>query len=443
MPHLVEKYYDGDLEKAVAKALNDVEGSYAVIVLMAGEPRLVVARKDSPLIIGVGDRENFIGSDVPAVLDYTGRVIYLEDGDVGVITKEGVNVSNGGKKVKREEQRILWSVEEAQKSGYEHFMLKEIHEQPRVIRNTLGEYSRTAEDIEGLLAMRDSGIESMLMIACGTSYHAAMIGKYVIEELLRIPVRVELASEFNYYSNVLARMVAIAITQSGETADTLKAMKKLKEVGCRVVAVTNVVGSTASRIGDQTIYTRAGPEMSVAATKSFVAQLIALYWLTLNDNRIDLVERENLISQMRQLPGAIQQVLDNEEAIAACARKLAGSESVFYVGRGVNYPMALEGALKLKEISYIHAEGYAAGELKHGPFALLGSNAPVVAIVSDDGTRDALLANIREIKARKSPVIALSVEDDADVLGPQKEIRATVVKPPFKEDRRRIDVSKI
>jgi glucosamine--fructose-6-phosphate aminotransferase (isomerizing) len=255
----------------------------------------------------------------------------------------------------------------------------------------------------------------MLIVACGTSYYAALIGKYVMEELLRVPVMAELASEFNYYSDTLARNMAIAITQSGETADTLKAMKRLKQSGCRVVAVTNAVGSTASRIADHTIYTRAGPEISVAATKSFVAQLMVIYWLALSYSRADDRRRANLLLGLRQLPSKVQQVLDDEAVIIDYARYLAKYENAFFIGRGINYPVALEGALKLKEISYIHAEGYAAGELKHGPFALLGVDTPVIAVVTRDSNYEAVLTNIKAIKARGSPLLALTEEDD-DVL---------------------------
>ena len=422
IPHLIEKYYNGSLEKAVETALRDVEGSYAIIVLVAGEPKLVAARKDAPLIIGIGDRENFISSDVPAILDYTGRVVHLEDGDIGVIAKNDIKIKRNGTEIVREEHKILWNVEEAQKAGYEHFLLKEIHEQPRVIRNTLGEYTRATESMvnlesigDTLASIRDTGAESMLILAAGTSYYAALIGKYVVEELIRIPVRVELASEFNYYSHTLAGTNAIAITQSGETADVTKAMKRLREEGSRVVAITNVVGSTASRIANQTIYTQAGPEISVAATKSFVAQLIVLYWLAMSYSKADARRLASLLMELRQLPSKVQQVLDDEAKIIEYAKYLSNYENVFFVGRGVNYPVALEGALKLKEVSYIHAEGYAAGEMKHGPFALLGTNTPVIAIVAKDNTYEAMLTNIKEIKARKSPLIALAEEGDEDI----------------------------
>ena len=414
IPHLIEKYYHGNLEEAVAAALRDVEGSYAITVLAAGESKLVAARQDCPLIIGIGDRENFIASDVPAILDYTNRVIYLEDGDIGVVTADKIKITRDGTEVSRQEDKALWSVADAQKAGYEHFMLKEIHEQPKVIRDTLIGWVSVAESAVDLAAMR-GGVESVLILACGTSYHAALIGKYIIEELLSIPVRVEIASEFNYYGQTLARTLAIVITQSGETADTLKAMKKLKAVGCKVLAITNVIGSSASRIADYTLYTRAGPEVSVAATKSFIAQLMVLYWLVISYSRVEARRLADLIMKLRQLPEKVQQVLDSEDKIKEYASYLTKYASVFFIGRGINFPVALEGALKLKEISYIHAEGYAAGELKHGPFALLGEDTPIIAVVARDSTYQAMLSSIREVKARGSPVIVLAEEGDEAV----------------------------
>jgi glucosamine--fructose-6-phosphate aminotransferase (isomerizing) len=410
LPHLIEKYYNGNFTDAVEMALRDIEGAYTMIALMEGESRLVAARKDSPLIIGIGDRENFIASDVPALLDYTSRVVYLEDGDIAVVTADSVTLKNDNTDIVREEHKILWSVEDAQKGGYEHFMLKEIHEQPKVIRDTLMEYISSGEPIADLAG--GGGLEDMLILASGTSYHAAMVGKYIIEELVNVPVRVELASEYIYSGQASARNKAIVITQSGETLDALKAIKRLKEVGCRVITITNVVGSTASRVSDQTIYTRAGPEISVAATKTFIAQLITLYWMSIPYARVDSRRLDDLVLGLRQLPVKVQQVLDNEEVIAEYARQLAKYENAFYIGRGINYPIALEGALKLKEISYIHAEGYASGELKHGPYALLGDQAAVVAVVAQDNTYEAITTSIKEIKARKSPVLAVVREGD-------------------------------
>jgi glucosamine--fructose-6-phosphate aminotransferase (isomerizing) len=256
----------------------------------------------------------------------------------------------------------------------------------------------------------------MLILAAGTSYYAALIGKYIIEELVGVPVRVEIASEFSYYGQTLARTLAIVITQSGETADTLKAIKRLRGMGCRVIAITNVVGSSASRIADQTLYTKAGPEISVAATKSFSAQLMVLYWLAMGYSRADSRRLTSMLVGLRQLPSKVQRILDNADIILQCARYLAKYENVFFIGRGINFPVAMEGALKLKEISYIHAEGYAAGELKHGPFALLGEQAPVIAIVAKDNTYDVMLTNIKEINARKSPLIALAEEGDEAIM---------------------------
>ncbi len=414
IPHLIEKYYHGNLEEAVAAALRDVEGSYAITVLAAGESKLVAARQDCPLIIGIGDRENFIASDVPAILDYTNRVIYLEDGDIGVVTADKIKITRDGTEVSRQEDKALWSVADAQKAGYEHFMLKEIHEQPKVIRDTLIGWVSMAESAVDLAAMR-GGVESVLILACGTSYHAVLIGKYIIEELLSIPVRVEIASEFNYYGQTLAKTLAIVITQSGETADTLKAMKKLKAVGCRILAITNVIGSSASRIADYTLYTRAGPEVSVAATKSFIAQLMVLYWLVISYSKVEARRLADLIMKLRQLPEKVQQVLDNEDKIKEYASYLSKYAGVFFIGRGINFPVAWEGALKIKEISYIHAEGYAAGELKHGPFALLGEDTPIIAVVARDSTYEAMLSSIREVKARGSPVIVLTEEGDEAV----------------------------
>jgi len=416
IPHLIEKYYDGDFEKAVEMALREIEGAYTMIALMAGESRLIAARKDSPLIIGIGDRENYIASDVTALLDYTSRVIYLEDGDIAVVTAQDVTIKQNNTEVARDVHKVTWSVEDAQKGGYEYFFLKEIHEQPKVIRDTLAEYLSAAEPAAGLGGYGGS-LEDMLILACGTSYYASLVGKYIIESLVNVPVRVEIADEFIYSGQASATNKAIVITQSGETLDVLKAVKRLKEKGSQVIAITNVVGSSVSRLADKTVYTRAGPEISVASTKSYIAQIIALYWLALPFARVDAARLDDLMLELRQLPTKVQQVLDGEAEIAAIAKKLAGYENVFYIGKGINYPVALEGALKLKEISYIHAEGYAAGELKHGPFALLGNKTPVVAIVAQDNTYEPTVTTIKEIKARHSPVIALVSEDDEVMTG--------------------------
>jgi glucosamine--fructose-6-phosphate aminotransferase (isomerizing) len=412
IPHLIEKFYQGDFIKAVEMAVSKLEGAYTMIAMMAGEPALVAARKDSPLIVGIGDRENYIASDVPALLDYTSRVIYLEDGDIAVVSANDVKVKQNGKAIDREVHKVTWSMEDAQKGGYEHFMLKEIHEEPKVIRDTLTDYISAAAPAADLAMTGSDRLEGIIILACGTSYHAGLVGKYIIEGLLNVPVRAEHADEFSLAGQALPGNQAIVITQSGETLDVLKAIKRLRTKGSRVIAITNVVGSSVTRAADKVVYIRAGPEISVASTKAFIAQLIALYWLALPYAGVDAARLDALMLELRQLPVKVQQVLDNEAEIASFAKKLAPFENIFYIGKGINYPVALEGALKLKEISYIHAEGYAAGELKHGPFALLGEKTPVVAVVTQDSTYEPVVTSIKEIKARRSPVIALAVEDD-------------------------------
>ncbi|MFC1847932.1 glutamine--fructose-6-phosphate transaminase (isomerizing) [Chloroflexota bacterium] len=416
IPHLIEKYFEGNLEQAVARALVDITGSYALIAIHSGSGDLVLSRKDSPLIVGIGDGEYFVASDAPAVLDYTDRVMYLEDGDLAAITRTGISVTQNGERVERTEDRIPWTVEEAQKAGYEHFMIKEIHEQPKVIRNTFAGHISSLE-LEVLLDIRSKETEydNILILACGTSYHAALIGKNVIQRLTRMPVSVDIASEFNYSDTVLGNTLVMVITQSGETADCMKALKKAKELGCRTLVITNVVGSSAARIADDVLYIKAGPEISVAATKSFVAQLIMMYLFALSRSSIDVRSRTNLITELRQLPNKVLEILDREGDIAEQGKYLAGYENAFFIARGISFPVALEGALKVKEIAYIHAEGYPAGELKHGPFALLTPETPVIAIATRDNTYETLLANIKEIKARESPVIAIAEDGDEEI----------------------------
>ncbi len=415
IPHLIEKYYEGNLEEAVSRAIVDITGTYAFIAIHADSKELVIAREESPLIVGIGDKENLVASDVPAVLDYTDRVVYVEDGDIGVITKNNVKFTRNGKKVKRAEHRVPWSTEEAQKAGYDHFMIKEIHEQPRVIRSTFAGYISALEPEIDLGIRRDLDFDNILLLACGTSYHAALVGKHVIERLAQIPVRVDIASEFNYSDTVLGKTWVVVITQSGETADSMRALKKAKELGCRTLVITNVVGSSATRIADDVLYIKAGPEISVAATKSFIAQLIMLYLLAMARASVDVRSRGSLLAELRQLPNKVREILNREGEIAQRGKYLAEHENVFFVARGINFPVALEGALKMKEIAYIHAEGYAAGELKHGPFALLTPDTPVIAITAGDNTYETLLANIKEIKARESPVIAVAEEGDDEI----------------------------
>jgi len=435
IPHLIEKYYRGDLEGAVARALTDVRGTYAIIVLAAGHKKLVAARRESPLIIGVGDRENFVASDVAAVLDYTNRVIYLEDGDIALVSEGDISITSRESErgipdyrpVQREEQVIPWSVEEVQKGGYEHFMLKEIHEQPKAIENTLSGHISLIERAVRLDIRKEEGLEDIVLVACGTSCHAALIAEYVIGKLCHLPVRVKAASEFNCHEMALEKTWVWGISQSGETLDTLRAIKKARMLGCPTLAITNVPGSSITRIAEQVFYTRSGPEIGVAATKTFLTQLVALYLLAFSFASLDIMTCEGLIEGFRLLPSKVHQVLDDAGQIIPHARHLSRYDNAFFIGRGLSYPVAMEGALKLKEISYIHAEAYAGGELKHGPFALLGPSTPVVAIATRDDTYEAMLTSIKEIKARGPQVIALAGEDDEDI---EQFVDAVIRIPP-------------
>ena len=413
--HLIEKYYQNNLQEAVSRALKDVVGTYAIVVLAEGNQELIAARKDSPLILGVGDKENFVASDVAAILDCTDRVIYLEDGDISVVSEKDIAITNNDHQVEREIQIVPWTVEEAQKAGYEHFMLKEIHEQPRAIENTLKGRISLIEPMARLGLHKTGKLEDMVLLACGTSYHAALIGEYVIGKLCQIPVRVKIASEFNHYDMALDKTWVLGISQSGETADTLQALKKAKAQGYFTLAITNVHGSSITRLADQMFYTQSGPEIGVAATKTFITQLVSLYLLALSYAPLDVKAYESLVEEFRQLPSKIQQVLDNESEIADHAKELSRYDNAFYIGRGIGYPVAMEGALKLKEISYIHAEAYPAGEIKHGPFALLRSNTPVIAVATRDDTYESMLTNIKEIKARGPQVIAIAEEGDEEI----------------------------
>ena len=415
--HLIESLYDGNLEKAVRAALKKVRGSYALVVVDKDENKIVGARKESPMVVGVGQKANYIASDVPALLQYTNRVIYLDDGELVVIEPNSVKVMNfDGKPIKKEEHRIEWTIEAAEKGGYAHFMLKEIHEQPKAILDTLiGRIPDMNLGLENL--SRD--ISKVALIACGTAYHAAMVGKYLIERLANLPSSAHIASEFRFSPSVDPGTLAIVISQSGETLDSLMALREAKRLGCRTLAVCNVTGSTLTREADFTFMTRAGPEIGVAASKTFSTQLVALLLIATQlgreRGRLDPEEIRHLITEMRQLPRQVQSVLDNSGAIKLTAEWISSAKDVFFIGRNLNYPIALEGALKLKEISYIHAEGYPAGELKHGPIALFTKETPVIACAVRDVTYDKILGNIRESSARGTPVIAIGFEGDSDL----------------------------
>jgi len=414
--HLVEKHYDGDLEAAVRETVKLLEGSFAVVAIHQGEERIVAARKDSPLIVGIGDGEHIVASDIPAVLDYTDKVIYVKDGEMVVAERGCVRISTfDGEPVSREPDTISWTVEDAEKGGFEHFMLKEIFEQPAAIHaSILGRIT----DLELGTGGRAS-FNSIKLVACGTSYHASLVGKYVLEELVRVPTSVEMASEYRYSSPARDRPLVVVVTQSGETTDTIAAAREARHRGCRTIAITNVVGSSITREVDSVIYTRAGLEIGVAATKTFTTQIIALYLLALKlgaDRRTLRYERiEELRRELRGMPRQVQNVLDKHREIKALADMFEGVHSAFFIGRNINYPIALEGALKLKEISYIHAEGYPAGELKHGPLALLTEQVPTVAIAILDHTYEKMVGNIGEVSARGSPVLAVGFESDRDL----------------------------
>ncbi|HHX77221.1 MAG TPA: glutamine--fructose-6-phosphate transaminase (isomerizing) [Firmicutes bacterium] len=427
LAHLLEVCFEGDLLQALMRVLEKIKGSYALVVLSPRQPEvLACARKDSPLVIGCGTGENFIASDIPAILDYTDRVIILEDGEMALVSQEEVRVFGpGGEEKAKKEQKVTWSVQVAEKGGYPHFMLKEIHEQPQAIRDTLR--GRIDENLQVVLPELDDcrtelkEIDKIFIIACGTAYHAGLVGKYWLEKLSGVPVEVELASEFRYFQPLLTgKNLALVISQSGETADTLAALRLIKEKGCRVVAVTNVVGSTVAREADNVIFTWAGPEIAVASTKAYITQLAVLYLfsLYLAGIRETLPQREleNLTASLRDCPNTVASLLAEakEKAIEQVAEELAGATSAFYLGRGPDYAVAMEGALKLKEVSYIHAEAYAAGELKHGPVALVTEGVPVVALGTQDHVFDKNLSNIKEVKARQGSVLAVVFEDRAD-----------------------------
>ncbi len=424
--HLIDDVYKkGNLEDAVVSALKKIEGSYAIAVVCEDEPgKLVGARKESPLLIGVGDNENFLASDIPAFLKYTNRVIYLDEDEICVLTKNSIKVFDKKKKeIKKKEEMITWDVKDAEKSGFPHFMLKEIYDQPdtvhQALRGRISEIENSIEFPDRVEKLLNNNLGSIQIVACGTSFYAGLVGKYLIENLTNIPVFVELASEYRYFGTRNESSLVIAITQSGETADTLAALREAKNSGCRTLVVTNVIGSTATRIADGYLLQQSGPEIGVAATKTFTSQIVTLSLIALKisllKNKLGSDELYNYIFHLKELPRKIQQVLDRSDEIEKIAKHLKDAQSVFFIGRGINYPLSLEGALKLKEISYVHAEGFAAGELKHGPFALLTKHTPVIAIVTKDSTYYKMLANIGEVKARGPKVIAIAEDKDTEI----------------------------
>lgn len=423
VPNLIDYYYDGDLFEAVVKATKKIEGSYALGVVCGSEPdKLVAVRKDSPLIVGIGENEYFIASDIPAVINKTRDIYLLEDKEFVVITKSGVEIRDAkGNKIDKEIYKVTWNQDAAEKGGFDSFMMKEIHEQPKAIKETMlskismehgivfDDFKLTKEELEA--------IDRIYIVACGTAYHAGLMGKVVIEKHAKIPVEVDIASEFRYRDPLITnKSLIISVSQSGETADTLAVLRAAKKVGARTLAVTNVVGSTISREADNVIYTMAGPEIAVASTKAYTTQVVIMYAIglyfgelrgTLDKNIEDLI-KEGLL----QIPDKVEELLSKKEEIEKVAKLLKDEKDVFFLGRGIDYALALEGSLKLKEVSYIHSEAYAGGELKHGTIALIEPGTKVIALLTQEKLREKMVSNVVEVKARGAYVIGLAYEGD-------------------------------
>jgi glucosamine--fructose-6-phosphate aminotransferase (isomerizing) len=421
--HLVEEERrDDGLAAAVRRALTRIRGLFALVLISADDPgTIVAARLGPPVVIGVGEGEMFVASDIPAILAHTRDVIFLDDGEMAEVTAAGVSLTDfEGRSIARDPQRVTWDPVMAEKAGYPHFMLKEIYEQPWAVRETvLGRTSIESGDVfleeMKLTPAELAAVDRVVILACGTSWHAGLVGKFLIEELARLPVEVDYSSEFRYRSPIVGpRTLAIVITQSGETADTLGALREAQALGARSIAVCNVVGSMATREADGTVYTHAGPEIGVASTKAFTSQLVALHLLALAIGKargsLPHAAALDVIRALETLPLGIEQALKLDAAIEQLAGQVFEHRDFLYLGRGIHYPIALEGALKLKEISYIHAEGYPAGEMKHGPIALLDDDLPVVAIAADDGVFEKSLGNIQEAKARGARVVVVTNE---------------------------------
>jgi len=427
--HLIDSIAQkgGTLEQAIRDAATRLQGAYAIAVIDERHPDVVVgARKGSPLVVGLGQGEFFLASDIPAILHRTRDVLFLNDDEMVVLSDEGAKVTDlKGVELMREITRVLWNPVMAEKGGYRHFMLKEIFEQPRAIMDTIrGRISQESGAIHleeiGPIKERLSGVKKIFIVACGTSWHAGLVGKYMFEELAAVTTEVDIASEFRYRSPLVNKGdLLIAITQSGETADTLAAMREARKRGAAVITICNVVGSTASREADGVVYTHAGPEIGVASTKAFTAQLTALYLFGLFFGSLQTTlspdDVKKRLADLVHIPTLVEHCLEDHDAIEQIAKRYFKASDFLYLGRGTNFPVALEGALKLKEISYIHAEGYPAGEMKHGPIALIDENMPVVVLAGKNGVYDKILGNIEEVKARGGIVIALSTEGDTEI----------------------------
>ena len=424
--NLLAEVYEGDFEAAVHTVLNRIEGSYSLVFLSKEQPdRLICAKKDNPLVIGLGKGENFIASDIPAIISKTRKTYILNDGEVAVVRADGVEVRNlQGERVDKKVFEVNWNAEAAEKGGYEHFMLKEIHEQPKAIRDTMSQ--RIAKDgktivMEELKWDKDflDSVNKIAVVACGTAYHAGLVGKSYIEKLVRMPVEIDVASEFRYKDPIIdEKTLTIVVSQSGETSDTLAALKEAGRRGSRTLAITNVVGSIA-READQVIYTWAGPEIAVASTKAYTTQLVAFFMLALYMAEImgtQPAERiTQLIDALRRLPDDVGRTFEDVDPLKTFARQYGFNEDAFFIGRSLDYNVAMEGSLKLKEISYIHAEAYAAGELKHGTLALIVEGVPVIALATQKHVYEKTLSNIKEVKARDAVVIGIATENDTEL----------------------------
>jgi glucosamine--fructose-6-phosphate aminotransferase (isomerizing) len=426
--HLIEEAFDGNLEDAVIEALWQIEGTYGIAVVSSNDKnKIVAARKGSPLLIGLGNGEYYVASDVSAILAQTREVVYLDDGDVAVLTRDGYTILNQrAQQLERGVSKIDWNLDQIERGGFDHFMLKEIFEQPATVENCMRGRLLPDQGTSKLggLNMTDEELlkfDNILITACGTSWHSALIGEHMLESLARIPVEVEYASEFRYRNPVVTdKTLCIVISQSGETADTLAAMREAKSRGARTYGIVNVVGSTIARESDGGIYVHAGPEIGVASTKAFTSQVIALLLFTLKLARLrnlSMVDGKEIIEEMQRLPAKIQKILDRAPEVEKIAEEFKNAQNFLYLGRGYSFPTALEGALKLKEISYIHAEGYPAAEMKHGPIALIDEKMPVVFITPHDAVFDKVVSNVHEVKARGGRVIAITTRDEESLAG--------------------------
>lgn len=425
--HLFADFYEGDMEEAVKKVLKTIEGSYSLVFMCAAEPdKLICTKKDNPLIIGLGEGENFIASDIPAIIAKTRRTYIMSDGEIATVTKDGVWVQDiNGTPITKKVFEVNWNAEAAEKGGFEHFMLKEIYEQPKAIKDTMrGRLAENGSEINftelGWTPEDFTGISKIFIVACGTAYHAGIVGKYYLENLARIPVEVDIASEFRYRNPLVdANCLTIVISQSGETIDTLAALKEAKRLGSRTLAVTNVVGSSIAREADQVVYTYAGPEIAVASTKAYTTQLLVMLMLAVYVGRLrgtlDGNKADALAKGLHKVPEQLHDMLENVDQIKVFARHYGSSLDAFFLGRSLDYAVALEGALKLKEISYIHAEAYAAGELKHGTLALIVEGVPVIVLATQEDAYDKTVSNLQEVKAREAMVIAIALEGDDSI----------------------------